>query len=96
MMHCQRMTAKYPGTCNTCSEPITPGQKIVWARGKGVHHVDCELARLERSGCPACSGRGCSWNGAPCRVCDGTGSRAVYDRAREVARADYERCQGGA
>lgn len=35
------ITAKYPGTCATCSGPITPGQQIEWVKGEPPRHADC-------------------------------------------------------
>ena len=30
------ITARYPGTCNTCGAEIRPGDSIVWTRHGGV------------------------------------------------------------
>ena len=82
MYHAKRIRAKHTGTCRDCGSAIKPGDSIWWQRGQGARHVDCETARLRESGCPACSGRGCAWNNRPCRSCDGTGSRTVYEFAK--------------
>ncbi len=81
------LTAKHPGTCANCDGEIHPGDRIRWqpprrGRPRWIAHVDCERARLRDSLCTACSGRGAAWNNAPCRVCDGTGSRDVQDFAK--------------
>ncbi len=76
-MRPRKMTAKRAGICRQCPEPIEPGDPIFWARGSGAIHQNCETARLRHDQCTACRGAGCSWNGTPCRQCDGTGSRTV-------------------
>jgi hypothetical protein len=35
------LSAKYPGTCTKCSQPIVPGQKIEWAKGSRPTHTVC-------------------------------------------------------
>ncbi len=88
-MKTRRLRAKYPGRCADCEGPICIGDPILWKRGAGAQHVDCEsakrAARRRADGCPTCDGYGALANNAPCQACDGTGSREVYDRARVVA-----------
>jgi hypothetical protein len=48
-MRSKRMTAKHPGTCTNCHEPIRPGQTIYWQRGAGAHHENCRSAGLAES-----------------------------------------------
>jgi hypothetical protein len=74
-MRPRRMTSKKSSVCIECQKPITPGQSIFWARGRGAWHVDCQNAALIDSQCPACSGKGCDWKGTPCKRCDGTGAK---------------------
>ena len=75
------MTAKKAGKCTICAGEIVPGDKIRWARGSGACHVNCETARLRHTLCTVCKGSGRLWNNAPCRQCDGTGSREMEERA---------------
>ena len=77
-----KLHAKYAGTCRDCGGAIQVGDSILWFRGHGVRHEDCKRAALRDSLCPTCSGHGCTWRGAPCRSCDGTGSRTVYEFAK--------------
>lgn len=35
------ITAKFPGTCASCGEPIQPGQRIRWAKGEPSVHEKC-------------------------------------------------------
>jgi hypothetical protein len=35
------MTARYPGHCAACQEPIRPGQLINWVRRGKTYHQDC-------------------------------------------------------
>lgn len=35
------ITAKFPGTCADCGEPIAPGQRILWAKGEPARHESC-------------------------------------------------------
>ena len=77
----RRITAKYPGTCQDCGKAIVIGQSIRWAR-EFTAHVDCQAAARQADGCPACSGCGYQWPNTPCRSCDGTGSREVYEFAK--------------
>ena len=77
-----RMTAKKAGTCRACNGAIEPGDAIYWARGSGATHVDCNTAKLRHTLCTVCKGTGSSWNGAPCRQCDGTGQRKTEEFAR--------------
>ena len=65
-----------------------PGQAIYWRRGAGAHHADCETARLTASMCTSCKGAGALWNNAPCRVCDGTGARAIQELAAKPVAPD--------
>ena len=94
-MKTRRLRAKYPGRCADCDGPICIGDPIFWKRGAGAQHVDCEsakrVARRRADGCPTCDGFGALANNAPCRACDGTGSRDVYERARVVARESSKR-----
>ncbi|UCC28724.1 MAG: hypothetical protein JSU86_11035 [Phycisphaerales bacterium] len=82
MMRARKLRAKYNGTCRNCDGEIRVGDLIYWRRGQGAVHDNCERARLRDSVCPACSGHGCSWNNVPCRCCDGTGSREIYEFAK--------------
>jgi len=42
------LKAKYPGTCKKCSQPITPGDMIIWEAGqKGVHEI-CPALLVEK------------------------------------------------
>ncbi len=82
MIGARRIRAKYAGKCRDCGGEIRVGDSIYWQRGQGARHVDCETARLRDDVCPACSGHGASWNGTPCRCCDATGSRKVYEFAK--------------
>lgn len=77
-----KLCAKYAGTCRDCGGAIHVGDSIIWNRGRGARHADCQLAELRDSHCPVCSGHGCAWNNRPCRSCDGTGSRTVYEFAK--------------
>lgn len=80
----KRLTAKYPGECPACNRPVEPGDAVYWfGRGRGVQHVDCEHSRLRAEWCTTCKGHGALWNNAPCRSCDGTGSRKVQDFAKQ-------------
>jgi hypothetical protein len=81
-MRWQEIRSKYSGTCWNCSGKIEPGDMIRWRRGSKPSHVDCETSRLKHTGCPHCEGLGRRWNNAPCRSCDGTGSREVYEFAK--------------
>jgi hypothetical protein len=36
------ITAKYAGTCKGCGGRISEGERIIWARGRGSRHVDCD------------------------------------------------------
>ncbi len=94
-MKTRRLRAKYPGRCADCEGPICIGDPILWKRGAGAQHVDCEsakrAARRRADGCPTCDGFGAFANNAPCRACDGTGSRDVHERARVVARESSKR-----
>ena len=74
--------AKYPGTCPACDGSIVPGDRIRWRRGARPQHLDCRLAKLRDTLCTDCNGAGVRWNRAPCRSCDGTGSRTVQDFAK--------------
>lgn len=38
------ITAKYPSTCVDCGEPISPGQRILWAKGEPTRHEKCQTA----------------------------------------------------
>ena len=84
----KRMRARRAGTCPQCNQPIEPGDDIYWSRQGGAWHVNCETAQLRHTVCTVCGGNGCTWNGTPCRSCDGTGSRDVQEEAR---RPDKER-----
>jgi hypothetical protein len=35
------ITAKFPGTCRKCNQPITVGEKIEWEKSAGATHVKC-------------------------------------------------------
>jgi hypothetical protein len=35
------MTARFPGTCRACPEPIRPGDLIVHIRRGATYHQDC-------------------------------------------------------
>jgi len=35
------ITAKFPGTCADCGEPIAAGQRILWAKGEPSRHETC-------------------------------------------------------
>ena len=35
------ITAKYPGRCSKCGQPIQVGETIEWEKGKGGSHVSC-------------------------------------------------------
>lgn len=35
------ITAKYPGKCRKCGQPIKLGDKIDWEKGQGASHVTC-------------------------------------------------------
>jgi len=76
------MTAKHAGKCTQCGHAIVPGNRILWSRGHGAQHADCTTARYQNDQCTVCHGSGRLWNNAPCRQCDGTGSRKVADFAR--------------
>ena len=97
-MRARRLRANYPGRCRECGAPVRVGQAVYWYGRGRIEHVDCETARLQRSGCTACGGTGkvgvqCTASGLrPCAACDGTGSRDVQEYARERFRA--ERAQG--
>lgn len=43
-MRAKRITAKYASTCPSCRRPIVPGERVWWARGLEVAHVDCRAA----------------------------------------------------
>lgn len=45
------ITAKYPGKCTKCSQPIAVGAQIEWAKGSGAVHVRC----AQSTGTPAAS-----------------------------------------
>jgi DnaJ-class molecular chaperone len=81
-----KMTAKKTGTCRNCNQPISIGQSIYWTRGAGAVHCDCKTAAYQDSVCSACNGAGSTWNGTPCRSCDGTGARNVQEFARKTER----------
>ncbi len=81
-MRTVRMTAKKAGKCRQCNSAIEPGDLIFWRKGHGAWHVDCEASKLRHTGCTNCGGSGLLWNNAPCRQCDGTGSRKIEDFAR--------------
>ena len=87
------ITAKFESTCPDCERPIKLGNKVRWRRGSPASHLDCQLAMHQNSGCTNCQGSGRMWNNAPCRMCDGTGSRDVQDQFRKVAKADADRCR---
>ena len=75
----RKMRAKYPGQCRHCDRAIEPGDSILWRRGRGAVHVDCETARLRHTACTSCDGKGSRWNGVPCQSCDGSGLREMQD-----------------
>ena len=81
-MRSRQITAKFASDCAECDAPIQVGDKVWWARGTPARHVDCAAANARHDVCPACSGHGAAWNNVPCKSCDGTGSRAVYDFAK--------------
>lgn len=35
------ITAKFPGTCKKCNNPISAGIQIEWSKGSGAQHVTC-------------------------------------------------------
>lgn len=37
----QILTARWPGTCGACGDPIKVGQRIKWRRRGLVFHVHC-------------------------------------------------------
>lgn len=79
----KRMSAKYAGKCNSCDQSIERGDRIIYhGRGRGASHENCEVTRLTRDQCTACSGSGRTWKNAPCPQCDGTGSRKTQDFAK--------------
>ena len=86
-MRTRTITAKHPGKCRDCNGDILPGNRIYWSRGNGATHYDCAAAKYQNEdGCTSCKGEGTVGNGAPCRMCDGTGSRKVQDFARAGGR----------
>lgn len=36
------ITSKYPSKCRECGGPVGAGERIFWARGEGVMHLDCD------------------------------------------------------
>ena len=82
-MRARRITAKHASDCGDCGKDILPGNPIYWARGQKSQHVDCTTAGHQNSGCTCCQGSGRMWNNAPCRMCDGSGSRTVQDFAKQ-------------
>jgi len=43
-----KITAKYPGTCPTCSGRFDAGETVNWAKGRKATHVVCpELGMVE-------------------------------------------------
>lgn len=36
------MTARFAGTCRDCRLEILVGDPIVWAKGRGARHTNCE------------------------------------------------------
>lgn len=77
-----RMKAKKAGTCTACQKSINVGQTIIWQRGAGARHYDCEQARISTALCTVCKGAGADFRNVPCRSCDGTGSRDQQDYQR--------------
>ena len=78
------MNAKYAGTCKSCNQAIEPGDRILYyGRRGGAAHANCEVTRLTRDQCTACSGSGRTWNNALCGQCDGTGGRKIQDFAKD-------------
>jgi hypothetical protein len=76
------MRAKHPGVCPQCHKAIVPGDRILWKRGLGAWHDNCQLAEMRDSQCTNCGGSGALWNNRPCGSCDGTGSRKVQEFGR--------------
>ena len=89
----KKLIAKYPGACRQCGKTIEPGDSILWARGAGAIHVDCETARLRHTLCMNCSGAGVLWNNRPCGACDGSGQRDMQMRQQAQGAAEAERCR---
>jgi hypothetical protein len=41
-----KITAKYPGTCPTCSGRFDAGETVNWAKGRKATHVVCPSAGM--------------------------------------------------
>jgi len=44
------ITAKYPGRCACCSQPIAAGAKIEWSKGAPARHQACAAAAAMEAG----------------------------------------------
>ncbi len=38
------ITARFPSKCRDCREPVEAGERVFWAKGQGVEHIDCNSA----------------------------------------------------
>jgi len=59
-------TAKYPGTCRRCGQPINVGDEINWEQGKGAEHVRCPAPSAPEESADVISirgGEGYGYNG---------------------------------
>ncbi len=87
-MTARTMTARYAGSCRGCDKRFPKGTSIVFAGKRQAYHEGCysgstvEATPRKADGCPTCDGHGKLGGGLPCRSCDSTGSRSVYDFAR--------------
>lgn len=81
------ITARYPGTCPTCHQHITPGQQIEWTKGEKPKHTRC-------AGASQSSGHA-HRHQATCRVCgyvERRNARGYVDGDRILRSGECQSC----
>jgi hypothetical protein len=88
-MRFRTITAKFDSVCGSCGCEVQKGTRVKWARGKGVHHLNCLATGNSRADAEYWQGRRDVDNWRFNKMVYGEAAAEVMEIEREIFHPEY-------